>query len=93
MDARGVYDAHLSGANWATEIIQGSASAVAELCANLHATLDLDLVVLGGGLGLAEGYLEMVQASLQEEPALFQPPIAAAELGVGAALIGALYDF
>lgn len=93
MDARGVYDAHLSGANWATEIIQGSASAVAELCVNLHATLDLDLVVLGGGLGLAEGYLEMVQASLQEEPALFQPPIAAAELGVGAALIGALYDF
>lgn len=92
MDAKAVFEAHLAGTDWANAIILRSASAVAELCANLHATLDLDLVVLGGGLGLAEGYLEMVQASLHEEPALFQPPIVAAELGVGAALIGALCD-
>jgi N-acylmannosamine kinase len=92
IDAKGVYEAHLEGADWATEIIQRSASAIAELCANLQATLDLDLVVLGGSLGLADGYLEMVQASLREEPVLFQPTMAAAELGIGAALIGALCE-
>ncbi len=90
MDARAVFAAHLSGESWAGALIRQSASAVAELCANLKTTVDLDLVVLGGSIGLADGYLDLVQGALDDEPPIFRPKLAHAELGANAALVGVL---
>ncbi len=90
MDAKSVFEAHLAGAAWASALIQQSASAVAELCANLKAVLDIDRIALGGSIGLAQGYLDLVQHALVEEPPIFRPEIRHAALGADAAHIGVL---
>ncbi|MGE4610373.1 MAG: ROK family protein [Paracoccaceae bacterium] len=90
MDAKAVFEAHLDGVDWATDLIETSAKAVAELCANLAAILDLEIIALGGSIGLAQGYLDLVQDALMSEPEIFRPKLAQAELGADAALIGVL---
>lgn len=89
-DAKAVYQAHLAGAAWATGLIRQSAAAVAELCANLKSLLDLERIALGGSIGLARGYLDMVQRELAREPEIFRPEIMRAELGQDAAILGIL---
>jgi len=91
-DAKRVFEAHLAGETWASDLIARSARAVAELCANLAAILDLQRIALGGSIGLAEGYGAQVSAALAGEPGLFRPDIVHAELGHEAALIGILSD-
>ncbi len=91
-DAKRVFEAHLAGEDWASALITRSARAIAELCANLAAILDLERIALGGSIGLADGYTALVTAALTEEPALFRPEIVHAELGHAAALIGILSD-
>lgn len=90
LDGKAVYQAHLSGEAWARDLVCQSASAVAELCANLKTVLDLDRIALGGSIGLAEGYLDLVRAALKEEPEIFRPSVIHAALGADAALIGVL---
>lgn len=90
IDAKAVFHAHLNGDIWARDIIHTSANAVAELCANLKAMLDLDIVLLGGSIGLAPGYLALVDGFLKNEPALFRPRLEHAALGLRGAFIGAL---
>lgn len=88
-NARAVYEAHLAGAIWATEIVDLSARAVAELCANIKAILDPEIIVLGGGIGLADGYLALVEHHLNVEPELFRAVLKRSALGTHAALLGA----
>ena len=92
LDGRAVYRAHLNGADWASGLVRQSAAAVAELCGNLKSMLDPDRIVIGGGIGLAEGYLDLVHQALDEEPTLFRAPLVPAELGTHSALIGVLAD-
>jgi predicted NBD/HSP70 family sugar kinase len=73
----------------ADAIIGRAAGTVARSLADLAALLDPDLVVVGGGIGLAPGYLGLVEAALAREPALFRPPLAPAALGADAGLVGA----
>ncbi|UTV30575.1 N-acetylmannosamine kinase [Photobacterium atrarenae] len=75
----------------AEAIIQNSARAVATLCANLKATLDLEVIVLGGGIGLAAGYLERVKQHLTTKPPFFQVELVAAQGDHDACLLGAAY--
>ena len=89
-DARAVFEAWHTGASWAETIVDQSAAAVAEMCANMTASLGIDRVVLGGGIGLAEGYAERIQIHLESEPSLFQPELALAQLGPDGVLLGAL---
>lgn len=89
-DAKRVYAAYLAGHSWAADIIGQSAEAIAELCANLKTLLDLEIVLLGGSIGLAENYLQLVDHYLQSEPALFRPQLTLATLGVQAAFLGVL---
>lgn len=70
--------------------IARSAQAVAKLVSDLTAILGLDCVAVGGGIGLADGYLDKVAAWLGEEPELFRPRLARAELGTDSGLVGAL---
>ena len=89
-DARMVFEAHLRGETWATGLISSSAAAVGELCANLRVILGLDRIAIGGSIGLAAGYIELIENALNAEPTMFRPQIKAAELGRDAALIGVL---
>ncbi len=88
--ARAVFDAATAGAAWADRIVARSAEAVGTLIADLAAILGLDAVAIGGGIGLAPGYLDRVRSALEREPELFRPRVVAAELGHDAPLIGAL---
>lgn len=77
----------------AEEIIHHSAKAIATLCCNLKATLDLDMVVLGGGVGLADAYLQRVQQQILERPKAFQVAVVAAQGDYDACLLGAAFQF
>lgn len=70
--------------------IRLSAQAVAKVIGDLTALLGLDIVAVGGSIGLAPGYLNSVLSWLAEEPALFRPQVAPAQLGNDSGLFGAL---
>ena len=50
----------------ATALVTRSAQAIANLIADLKIGLDMQKVVVGGSIGLAEGYLPLVQSLLSE---------------------------
>lgn len=89
-DAKAVYQAHLAGEKWASDLIRLSANVVAELCANLKCILDPELILIGGSVGLASGYLTMVEKYLQNEPEIFRVAVKSASPGLRATYIGAL---
>lgn len=90
LDAKAVFQAHLDGQAWATGLINHSAQAIAELCANLTAILGLQRIALGGSIGLAPGYLTLVRAELSKEPELFRPEVVPTQLGANSAFVGIL---
>ncbi|MCW9733440.1 N-acetylmannosamine kinase [Avibacterium sp. 20-15] len=75
----------------ATALVQRSARAIANLIADMVISLDIQKVVLGGSVGLAEGYLPLVQQYLQAMPAFYQCPVEPARSGADAGLLGAAY--
>lgn len=77
----------------AESVITRSAQAVATLCCNLKAGLDLDVIVLGGGIGFANGYLDRVNKAIQNRPPVFQIPVIAAKGNYDACLLGAAFQF
>lgn len=91
-DAKAVFSEHLNGVKWASHLIEQSADVVSELCSNLVTTLGLERIALGGSIGLAEGYLELVQAAMDQEPVLFRPEIVPTQLGADSAFVGILTD-
>ena len=91
-NAKQVFDAALNGETWAQGLVDQSANAISIMIADLTSLLGLERVALGGSIGLAEGYLERVQAHLNEEPALFRPQLMPAALGQDSALLGVLID-
>ena len=90
MDAKAVFEAHLDGQAWATRLIEQSAQAIAELCANLTSILGLQRIALGGSIGLAPGYLDLVRTELAKEPELFRPDVVPTQLGANSAFVGIL---
>lgn len=77
----------------AEAIIYQSAQAIAVLCCNLKACLDLDVIVLGGGIGLATDYLSRVTQAIETRPAVFRVPVVAAKGDYDACLLGAAFQF
>ena len=75
----------------ATELVTRSAQAIANLIADLKIGLDMQKVVVGGSVGLAEGYLPLVQSLLSELPAVYHCELESAQFGQDAGLIGAAY--
>ncbi|MEQ1768917.1 MAG: putative N-acetylmannosamine-6-phosphate 2-epimerase [Devosia sp.] len=63
-DAEAVFSAAAQGAHWARDIIEQSARQVAVLCQDIQLTLDPRRIVVGGGIGLAPGYLASITAAL-----------------------------
>ena len=88
IDARQVFAAAATGVIWAVDIVEGSARRVARLCRNIQLMLDPPQIVIGGGIGLADGFIERVR-SLVVPPGQVAPvSIRRAELGVHAGILG-----
>lgn len=88
-DPATVFSAFRVGEPWAVKIVTGSATAIAELTADLVAMLDLERVVIGGSVGLAEDYLELVVNAQRALPELFRIPLVKVSLN-DSVLLGAL---
>ncbi|NAZ95282.1 N-acetylmannosamine kinase [Vibrio toranzoniae] len=86
-----IHDKWMSGSDNAKAIFEQSAHAVAQLISNLRITLDIDVVTLGGSVGLASGYLELVESELNTNPRVFRPELKLAQAGADAGLLGAAH--
>ncbi len=72
----------------ARDLLRASAGAVVQALANVRALVDLRLAVVGGGVGLADGYLPLLRQAMEALPPLFAMTIVPARLGADASLIG-----
>lgn len=85
---RNVYERHAAGDEDATAVVERSAKAIATAIADVRALLDIPLFAIGGSVGLADGYIDLVRQYLEDEPTLFRAQIVPAKLGADSALIG-----
>lgn len=69
-------------------VIDRSAARIARLATNLQLALDPARIVIGGGVGLAPGFLPRIAAHLDHLPDLTRPTLVPAALGADAGLIG-----
>lgn len=88
MSAAGVFAAAAQGDAWAEQIVAASAQKVARLCADIQLTLDPARIVIGGGIGLAPGFIERVQHHVEEGAPRLRPHVVKAALGARAGLVG-----
>ncbi len=61
---------------------------VAGSIANIAATIDPEIVVIGGGVGLSRGIVNMIVEAMNGFPPLYRPKVAPAALGHEAGLVG-----
>jgi N-acetylmannosamine-6-phosphate 2-epimerase / N-acetylmannosamine kinase len=87
-DARAVFAAAAAGNVTAEAILQTSARRVARLCHDLQLMLDPHVTVIGGGVGLAPGYMDRMAASIAHLQPLVRPTLVQAALGKDAGVIG-----
>jgi N-acylmannosamine kinase len=89
-DAREVVARAAKTEELAMILLEDSALRVARMLGNLRVLLGIEKVAVGGGLGLASGYVERVQADVQKFGAPWDGlEVVRAELGANAGLIGA----
>jgi predicted NBD/HSP70 family sugar kinase len=89
VDAKAVFDKAASGVEWAERLIETSVSHIAELLHNLQLMIDPPLIVVGGSIGLAPGFIDRLKSRLADLPASQRPEIRPAALGRYAGVIGA----
>ena len=86
--ARDVFAASAAGEGWAETIVRASARETALLCGNIQLALDPTRIVIGGGIGLAPGYLESVRQALTSLPPRLTPQLHPAALAEKAGVVG-----
>jgi len=72
----------------ASALLDAAASHVANAFANLASICDVDRIALGGGVGLAESFIDRVRRAMQGLPATFHRPLSLASGGADAGLLG-----
>lgn len=87
-DARAVFAAAAAGIAAAEAVIETSARRVARLACDLQLMFDPQHVVIGGGVGLAGGYIERVVKAVAHLQPLLRPTLRPAALGSDAGIIG-----
>lgn len=85
-DARAVFAA--AAEPWAEAILATAARRVARLCHDLQLMFDPDVIVIGGGVGLAPGQIGRIAGFLADLPAVQRPTLVPAALGKDAGVIG-----
>lgn len=83
-----VFEAASSGDAAAEQVLDSAASALAQAFANVVAATDIERIAIGGGVGLAPGFLERIQTHISRLPVVFRRPVVAAEAGADAGMIG-----
>lgn len=73
----------------ATALVHRSAAAIANLAADLVISLDVQKIVIGGSVGLAEGYLPLIEQYMMKMPHFYHCRLTVAKHGSDAGLIGA----
>lgn len=73
----------------ASALLDDAAGHVANAVADLAAVCDVDQVAFGGGVGLAESFIDRVRRAMQGLPATFRRPLSLAASGADAGLLGA----
>nr|WP_268932135.1 putative N-acetylmannosamine-6-phosphate 2-epimerase [Martelella alba] len=88
-DAISVFAAEARGEDWAEAIVAKTAQKVAALTADIQLMFDPDEIVIGGGIGLAPGFLARIKAEHQRLDERLKPRLAAARSGTAAGILGA----
>jgi N-acetylmannosamine-6-phosphate 2-epimerase/N-acetylmannosamine kinase len=88
IEAPEVFAAARNGESWAKEIVLASARKVALLCQDIQLMFDPKRIVIGGGIGLAEGYLDLIRQQFPQVQPRLRPTLVAARLGSHAGAIG-----
>ena len=83
-----LFEAAAQGDGIAAEVIASAVDALVNAFADLTAAADIDCFAVGGGVGLAAGFIEALQARSLQLPPIFQRPIVAARAGADAGLLG-----
>lgn len=89
-DARTIFAHAAGGQTQALRLIARSAKALAQLIADVKAITDCERVVVGGSVGLAEGYLAQVRDFLAQYPPVYHVAVSAAHYRHDAGLLGAV---
>lgn len=89
VSAPDVFAAAAAGHDAASTLLDDAAGHLATAFANLAAICDVDRIAMGGGVGLAPGFLERVRRAMEDLPAAFRRPLILAETGADAGLLGA----
>lgn len=89
VSAPDVFKAALSGDVTADRVVEDAAMALAQAVANVVAAADIDQIAIGGGVGLAPGFLERVRRHVERLPPTFRRSLVAAQAGADAGMIGA----
>jgi len=89
VDAKQVFAAVEAGEGWEESIVAEAVDHLALALPGLQAVLDPQLMVIGGGVGLAAGFLPRLEAALSRFPSALKPSLVPALLGADAGLMGA----
>ncbi|MDX7951345.1 N-acetylmannosamine kinase [Lichenihabitans sp. Uapishka_5] len=73
----------------ASALLDDAAGHLANAFADLTAVCDLDVIAIGGGVGLAPGFLDRVRRAMLDLPPTFRRPLTLAQAGADAGLLGA----
>ena len=73
----------------AERIVAAAVEHLALALPGLQALLDPQIIVIGGGIGLATGFVPRLEATLSRFPSALRPSLALARLGADAGLLGA----
>ncbi|MAY63474.1 MAG: N-acetylmannosamine kinase [Rhizobiales bacterium] len=87
-DPKAVFEAALAGEEWAGLIIDDVARRFARLCCDIQLSLDPGRIVVGGGVGLAAGFLDRVKKQIAAMSPAVAPQVHRARLGASAGIIG-----
>ncbi|PRD54961.1 putative N-acetylmannosamine-6-phosphate 2-epimerase [Phyllobacterium myrsinacearum] len=87
-EPREVFSAADAGDAWAVAIIGGVARRFARLCCDIQLAIDPARIVIGGGVGLAPGFLDKVKAEILAIGPSAMPELRAATLGPRAGIVG-----
>lgn len=88
MSAPAVFAAAHQGDAQCVRVIEEAVQALAAMIADLVASLDLDVIRLGGGVGMVPSFLNRLRAVMERLPAVYRRPIEPACGGSDAALLG-----
>ena len=88
MSTPAVFAAAYAGDERCIQVLEDAADALAAMIADLIAGLDIDLIRLGGRVGMVPGFLNRLRAAMGRLPDAYRRPVEPARGGADAVLLG-----